>query len=104
VDGQGRVITVDMIRQQISVFTGDGVFQGRFGGMGSAPGAVSYPSDVASDGNGRLYVVEREGNRLQVFEERGERPGRKSAPVSRAPDAVKQEMRRALGELLKSPQ
>ncbi len=104
VDGQGRVITVDMIRQQISVFTSEGAFQGRFGGLGTAPGAVSYPSDVASDGNGRLYIVERQGNRLQIFEQRAASPGRRAAPAARTPDAVRDELRRALGDVVKGRQ
>lgn len=102
VDGQGRVITVDMIRQQISVFTTEGVFQGRFGGLGTGAGAVAYPSDIASDGNGRLYVVERQGNRLQIFEERLVSPARRAAaPATRMPDAVKEELRRGLRDVMK---
>ncbi len=102
VDGQGRVITVDMIRQQISVFTTEGIFQGRFGGLGTGAGAVAYPSDIAADGNGRLYVVERQGNRLQIFEERLVSPARRAAaPAARMPDAVKEELRRALRDVMK---
>jgi DNA-binding beta-propeller fold protein YncE len=104
VDGQGRVITVDMIRQQISVFATDGTFQMRFGGLGTALGSVSYPSDVASDTKGRLYVVERQGNRLQIFEPRAE-TGRGARPAARSatPDAVRDELRRAFGEVVNTP-
>jgi DNA-binding beta-propeller fold protein YncE len=100
VDGEGRVITVDMIRQQIAVFATDGTFQGRFGGLGSALGAVTYPSDVASDGHGRLYVVERQGNRLQIFEPR-KTTSRSRSTRERVPDAVREQLRQAIGDAVK---
>jgi hypothetical protein len=96
VDAEGRIIVVDMIRQVVSVFTPDGVFLGRHGGMGFAPGAMAFPSDVASDGERRLYVVEKTGNRLQIFDEEagviGARPPRGSRQV---PAAVREELRRS---------
>lgn len=101
VDGEGRIITVDMIRQQISMFTTDGIFQGRFGGLGTALGSVSYPSDIASDEKGRLYVVERQGNRLQIFDRRLD-SGRRSRPAVgiSTPAAVRDELRRAFGDVI----
>jgi hypothetical protein len=52
------------------MFSKDGQFFGRFGGFGTQPGAVAYPTDAAAAGDGRLYVVERVGSRLQIWEER----------------------------------
>ncbi|MEW5946376.1 MAG: NHL repeat-containing protein [bacterium] len=39
----------------------------QWGGKGTLEGSLSRPSDVASDPQGRLYVVERRGCRVSVF-------------------------------------
>ncbi len=62
-----RVRVVDTLRQTISTFSTSGEFLRRDGGLGTMPGAVLYPSDIATDAEGRVYVVERVGNRLQVL-------------------------------------
>ena len=103
VDAAGRVIVVDAIRQVVSMFTPDGVFLSRYGGLGFAPGAMAFPADVASDGARRLYVVERVGSRLQIFDEQAGSP-RGQSGARQVPERAREEIRRSLGDLLRSPQ
>lgn len=67
VDDQGRVYVTDMQKQEIRIFDPAGKSLGSFGGIGRRPGQLAYPSDVAV-GRGRLFVVERVGRRIQIFE------------------------------------
>ena len=50
--------------------------QGRFiktiGSAGSAPGQLSEPHSLALDSRGRLFVGDRENNRIQIFSQDGE--------------------------------
>lgn len=50
--------------------------QGRFiktiGSAGSAPGQLSEPHSLALDSRGRLFVGDRENNRIQIFSQSGE--------------------------------
>jgi hypothetical protein len=70
------VVVVDALRHEIKFFDAQGRFLGRFGGLGTRAGQIAYPSDVAIDGQDRVYVVEKGNSRVQVFEqvERGTRP------------------------------
>lgn len=67
VRGDGELWIVDAIRQVVSRFTPEGEFIGFLGGMGRGPGALYFPSGVATDGRDRVFVVERGGNRYQCF-------------------------------------
>jgi hypothetical protein len=42
-------------------------FAMQFGGFGKAEGNFNYPMDVFLDGTGRLYVADRDNNRIQVW-------------------------------------
>lgn len=63
----GEMWIVDTIRQVASCFTKEGDFVSYVGGKGDHPGAFSYPVGLATDGENRLFVVERAGNRFQCF-------------------------------------
>ena len=63
----GEMWIVDSIRQVVSRFSPDGKFVSYIGGKGSHVGALNYPSGVATDGEDRLFVLERAGNRYQCF-------------------------------------
>lgn len=43
-------------------------YVGSFGIEGIADGSFQYPNGIAVDGDGRVYVTDRENNRLQVWE------------------------------------
>jgi hypothetical protein len=66
VDEEGRVYVTDVIRHEIRVYDGEGTLLGRFGSLGGQPGQVAFPTDVAV-GRDRIYVVERVGQRVQIF-------------------------------------
>ena len=63
----GDLWIVDTIRQVASRFTHEGRLLATVGGKGSQPGAFEYPSAVTTDGESRLFVLERKGNRYQCF-------------------------------------
>jgi sugar lactone lactonase YvrE len=63
----GDLWVVDAIRQVVSRFSHEGRLLATVGGKGSQPGAFEYPSAVTTDGESRLFVLERKGNRYQCF-------------------------------------
>jgi DNA-binding beta-propeller fold protein YncE len=102
----GRVLVVDTLRQTISTFTASGEFLRRDGGLGSMPGAVLYPSDIAADAEGRVYLVERVGNRLQVlapeFPQAGSKPENgRLAPRPPETSPQQQRLRKDLEEVMR---
>jgi tripartite motif-containing protein 71 len=63
----GRIWVVDQLRQVVKCLSATGEYETMIGGMGSAPGAMYYPSALASDGDSLLIVAEKNGNRFQQF-------------------------------------
>ena len=53
-------------------FTASGQYQFEWGECGDAPGQFNTPHDLAIDHQGRVYVADRENDRVQVFEPGGE--------------------------------
>ena len=49
-----------------------GNYLGEFGEKGSGPGQLSEPHTIAMDSRGRLFVGDRENNRIQIFSQQGE--------------------------------
>ncbi len=101
-----RVHVVDTLRQTISTFSTSGEFLRRDGGLGTEPGAVMYPSDIATDAEGRVYVVERVGNRLQVlapeFPQAGNSPeNSRLAPRPPETNPQQQRLRKDLEEVMR---
>jgi sugar lactone lactonase YvrE len=52
-------------------FTKDGTFVKEWGRKGSRPGELSEPHTIAMDSRGRLFVGDRENNRIQIFDQSG---------------------------------
>jgi len=50
----------------------NGRFIKQWGSKGSAPGQLSEPHTIAMDSRGRLFVGDRENNRIQIFSQEGE--------------------------------
>ena len=71
---EGNLWVVDTLRHVASLFAPDGARLATVGGKGEEPGAMQYPVAVATDGAGRVFVVERAGNRYQCFRAEGEVP------------------------------
>ena len=73
IDTSNRLYVVDTIDQSVQVFglhdegTTPPTYIGSFGQQGQAEGAFAYPNGVAIDGDGRIYVTDRENNRVQVW-------------------------------------
>ncbi len=70
--GDGNMWIVDTLRHVVSLFTPEGVRLTTVGGKGVEPGSLQYPSSVATDGVGRVFVAERAGNRYQCYRLEGE--------------------------------
>jgi hypothetical protein len=51
--------------------TKDGKFIKEWGRKGSGPGEFSEPHTIAMDSRGRLFVGDRENNRIQIFDQGG---------------------------------
>jgi DNA-binding beta-propeller fold protein YncE len=49
----------------------DGRFLQEWGTKGSEPGQMSEPHTIALDSRGRLFVGDRENNRIQIFDQNG---------------------------------
>ena len=77
-----RLYVADACNHRIAVYDLDGRQKGYFGSVGSAPGQLRYPYDLALSTDGNLVVCEYGNNRIQLFNPAGEclavrgRPGR----------------------------
>ena len=56
---------------RIVKFDRDGKYLKEWGKYGSAPGEFNFPHSVAVDGEGLVYVGDRENKRIQVFDAEG---------------------------------
>ena len=52
-------------------FDRTGKFLKEWGSKGSGPGQISEPHTIAMDSRGRLFVGDRENNRIQIFDQDG---------------------------------
>lgn len=68
VDGD-RLYVADTVGDSISVFALESAprYLYSFGDEGRADGRFLYPEGLAIDPSGRVYVADRENNRIQVF-------------------------------------
>lgn len=57
---------------RVMKFAADGRFIKAWGGSGSAPGLFDVPHALAMDTRGRLFVADRNNNRVQIFDQEGE--------------------------------
>jgi len=76
VDGIGNVYVVDSLNCRIQKFTSNGTYITQWGDVGSGDGqfGISYyhgPYDIVVDGNGNVYVVDTENDRIQKFTSNG---------------------------------
>ena len=59
------------LNNQIVHYLADGTFVKAWGRKGSGPGELSEPHTIAMDSKGRLFVGDRENNRIQIFNQDG---------------------------------
>ncbi len=67
VTNDGSIWVADTIRQVVKKFAQDGNFIGYFGGYGTKPGSMLYPTSLSTDGKERIFVLEKIGKRYQIF-------------------------------------
>ncbi len=67
IDSQQRLYVVDAFAHTVDIYELDGKRIAGFGGNGVALGQFQYPSDVALDKRGRIFVSDRENNQVQVW-------------------------------------
>ena len=60
------------LNNRIVHFDKDGNFLNEFGSKGSGQGEMSEPHTIAMDSRGRLFVGDRENNRIQILSQQGE--------------------------------
>jgi sugar lactone lactonase YvrE len=65
-DGHDRNTNARIVK-----FSKDGKFIKTWGKLGSAPGEFNTPHALAFDSRGRLFVGDRENNRIQIFDQDG---------------------------------
>jgi DNA-binding beta-propeller fold protein YncE len=69
-DKRDRLHIVDAVDQSVKVYDvseEEPRFLYAFGDWGTKEGEFNYPGDIALDGSGRLYIADRENNRIQVW-------------------------------------
>jgi sugar lactone lactonase YvrE len=65
-DGHGRDTNARIVK-----FSKDDTFIKTWGKKGSGPGEIDIPHAVAMDSQGRLFLADRNNNRIQIFDQDG---------------------------------
>jgi len=72
IDKQGNVYIANTGGNVIVKASPEGQVLASFGTVGSGPGSLNQPTDVAVDNDGNLYIVDTENERIQVLGRDGE--------------------------------
>src|SRR5690606_37178584 len=67
----GVFVADGYVNSRVVQYTADGKFVKAWGRLGTGPGEFSLPHGIAADSRGRLYVVDRNNVRVQVFDSNG---------------------------------
>jgi sugar lactone lactonase YvrE len=70
IDHQDNLYVVDVVGHDVKVYDvseAEPVFKFTFGNLGLGDGQFNYPNDIVVDMTGRLYIADRENNRVQVW-------------------------------------
>ena len=65
------VVTDGYGNPRVMRFSADGKFLGQFGKRGNGPGEFQLPHNVVIDKSGRIYVSDRDNQRVEVFDATG---------------------------------
>lgn len=68
VDAKERLWIADAFQHRLKVFSLDGRFLFNFGRLQEKTGGFFFPVDICFGENGELFVLEKGGNRIQVFQ------------------------------------
>jgi len=66
-DAKSRLYVVDALGHTVDIFSPVGDKLVEFGGPGVGPGQFQYPNDISLDRNGRIYIIDRDNNQVQVW-------------------------------------
>ena len=72
VDGDGRVLVVDVLNYRVQVFDAAGAPVLQFGAQGAKPGDFYRPKGIAVDGQGRIFVSDSYLGVVQAFGKDGQ--------------------------------
>jgi DNA-binding beta-propeller fold protein YncE len=64
----GRLYVTETNNARVSVFSTRGVYQGKFGTRGDEDGQFQQPKGIDIDGSGRVYIVDSQLERVEVFQ------------------------------------
>ena len=67
IDPEQRLYVVDPFAHATDIYELEGARTTGFGGPGTALGRFRFPSDIALDERGRIFVSDRENNQVQVW-------------------------------------
>jgi len=70
-EGRELILVADQCNHRVQRFDLDGNFVASFGTLGTDPGQLRFPSGVAVDADGGIYVSEWGNNRVQKFDRDG---------------------------------
>lgn len=68
VDNNSRIFVTDTFAHQIRIFDSDGKLLSEFGERGTADGQFSFPEGIAITPSNRMYLIDRQNNRLQIWQ------------------------------------
>jgi DNA-binding beta-propeller fold protein YncE len=68
VDQYGIINALDATSRKIYQYNQEGHLLAVFGGHGNVKGTFEYPSSIGVDRQGRIFVLDRDRNNIQVFE------------------------------------
>src|SRR5690606_14691609 len=72
VSPSGDVFVADgQFNSRIVHFGGDGAYKHSWGTYGSGPGQFKVPHSIALDSAGRIFVADRDNNRIVIFDQLG---------------------------------
>ncbi|HSG05272.1 MAG TPA: 6-bladed beta-propeller, partial [Nitrospiria bacterium] len=63
---------MDTFNFRVQIFTPEGEFIKKFGGLGTGLGLFSKPKGIAVDSEGHIYVVDSAFNNVQIFNDEGQ--------------------------------
>jgi DNA-binding beta-propeller fold protein YncE len=64
---ENSILILDRMRHKVLMFDPDHNFLGDFGSMGAGLGQFYHPSAIAASNDGKVYVAQGYGSRVQVF-------------------------------------
>ncbi len=67
VDSRGRIYVVDTFQHKVFVVNNEGKPLFEFGERGVEEGTFNFPNAVVVDGSDRIYIADRENNRISVW-------------------------------------